>query len=153
MLDDITRFFAKIGTDPEECWIWTGAKNSKGYGQATYRGKVIYSHRLIWILLFGSIPDELEVCHKCDNPSCVRPNHLFSGTRSDNMSDAGRKGHMARDTKGSKHPMTNLTETKVVEIRRRYALGGVTYRELAFEYDTGWTTIQKIITRKTWQHV
>lgn len=145
-------FFQNIG-DPNECWPWTGATNDKGYPQATYEGKVVYAHRIAYGLIYGMPDDNLEVCHHCDNPWCIRPNHLFLGTHTDNMVDAGNKGHMARDVKGSKHPGTRLDEDDIRAIRKKYAIGGVTYSKLALDYDVGWTTIQKIVKRTSWQHV
>ena len=148
----LLHFFQRIG-DAEECWLWSGAKNDKGYGQISIEGKVLYAHRVAYELVYGPVDDDLEICHHCDNSSCVRPNHLFIGTHHDNMVDAGRKGHMRRNMQGSRHPATRLTEDDIRQIRKRYAVGGITYSKLALDYDVGWTTIQKIITRKSWQHI
>jgi len=145
-------FLDKIA-EGDACIEWRAAKNDKGYGQFMVNGKVVYAHRYIYELVNGEIPSYHEVCHHCDNPACVRPSHLFDGTHADNLADAGRKGHMARNTKGSKHGMSVLNEEQVIEIRRRYALGGITYKKLAREYDVYWTVIQKIVTRTTWTHV
>jgi len=74
------------------CKEWYGAKNSEGYGTTTYKGKIIYAHRLAWIKKNGDIPKGMYICHKCDNPSCYNINHLFLGTPKDNCQDKVKKG-------------------------------------------------------------
>jgi hypothetical protein len=91
------RFWNKV-YKTESCWLWVGAKTPKGYGQFCHEGKIRRAHRLAYVLAFGEIPAELFVCHKCDNPSCVRPKHLFLGTNRDNVMDAIAKyGHYQSD--------------------------------------------------------
>lgn len=88
------RFWQNVGVSAD-CWEWQGTKDSKGYGLITDRRKNIGAHRLSWQLCYGPIPDGLYVCHSCDNPSCVRPEHLFLGTNQDNQRDASAKGRSA----------------------------------------------------------
>lgn len=76
------------------CMEWIGSLNSKGYGQISINNKPMGAHRFSYLLHFGEIPSHLEICHHCDNRKCVAPNHLFLGTRKDNMQDALKKGRM-----------------------------------------------------------
>lgn len=92
------RFWPKV-EKTEHCWTWSGAKNRRGYGwlhngSRTTR-KPMRAHRASWEIHFGKIPDGLWVLHRCDNPPCVRPDHLFLGTRTDNMRDCAAKGRVS----------------------------------------------------------
>jgi hypothetical protein len=92
--------------------------------------------------------------HHCDNPSCVNPSHLWLGTVADNMADRDRKGRATRNrSRGEKHGHHKLTREQVKAIRRRYAKGGISQRELADEYKTCQSTIGYIILRRTWKHI
>ena len=86
------RLFKHIEFKPNGCWEWTGAKNKPGYGRMKVNGKFLSPHRVAYVLFRGSIPENNDVCHKCDNPPCFNPDHLFAGTRSDNMMDCSNKG-------------------------------------------------------------
>lgn len=79
-----------------ECWEWIGNKLESGYGRIGYKRKRILAHRFAWELVNGQIPNSLLVCHSCDNPGCVKPNHLFIGTQTDNMRDMMKKNRHAR---------------------------------------------------------
>lgn len=86
------RIKARTTIDNNGCWIWLGAKNRAGYGNIFAHGKYLNSHRAMLIAIHGEIADGLLVCHACDNPSCVNPDHLFLGTQRDNMQDKKTKG-------------------------------------------------------------
>jgi hypothetical protein len=78
--------------DPDACWIWQGAKMTKGYGVVHFNGKLIGAHRMAWILANGPIPEGKYVCHSCDVRTCVNPAHLWLGTAQSNNEDAWAKG-------------------------------------------------------------
>lgn len=111
------RFWSKVRRSAG-CWEWTASRTKRGYGQFLLTtGRPILAHRMVWVLTHGVIPDGLYVCHKCDNPQCVRPDHLFLGSQGDNMRDMSAKGRanpwgakLTACTKG--HPY-NATNTHV----------------------------------------
>lgn len=94
------RFMLKVRVKPG-CWIWNGTIDADGYGRCKVNCEAAYAHRASWVFVNGPIPDGLVVCHRCDNPPCVRPSHLFLGTQRDNITDAVSKGRMCR---GDAHP-------------------------------------------------
>ena len=98
----LPEFFWKRVKKTQICWIWTGRFDGVGYGiiQLGRGEKRKGAHRASWELHYGKIPDGLMICHHCDNPSCVRPDHLFLGTQKDNLQDASRKGRMKSAGKG-----------------------------------------------------
>lgn len=144
----------------DTCWLFTGTKNSFGYGSigtGGRKGKNIGTHRASWIIHNGEIPDGLFVLHKCDNPPCVNPEHLFLGTPKDNVRDMCSKGRNSGGTheglKGEKSPHAKLKETQVKEIRFRYKQEKITTRKLALEYDISCANVSFIINRKVWASV
>lgn len=120
-LSEVERFWMLV-EKTDGCWLWRGGLVRGGYGRFGPKDKTAYrAHRYSWMLAHGEMPESsLDVCHKCDTPACVRPDHLFLGTRRDNMQDARAKG---RVNHGETHPTAKLTFDQVVEIRRLRAEG------------------------------
>lgn len=110
------------------------------------------AHRLSWELFRGTIPTGAHVLHKCDTPACVNPDHLFLGTHSENMADMVRKGR-SRGAVGVRNGSARLSEDDVREIRRVYALGGVSIRQIARRHGVSFGTIQELLAGKAWRHV
>jgi hypothetical protein len=129
------------------CWLWKASKTRNGYGQVSIRGRVLKAHRVAYEFTRGPIPLGLFACHKCDNRACVRPDHLFLGTPRDNIQDAVQKGRMCA---GERQWCAKLTGEQVVDIRRRYAEGGITHKALAREFGVSSATICLIVTGKKW---
>jgi hypothetical protein len=156
----IAQRFAKYVRKGDGCWEWTGAKPNGRYGTLHLGGPVRrtgLAHRISWMIHFGPIPDGLCVLHRCDNPGCVRPDHLFLGTKGDNNRDAVAKNRhrsVARERpelmlRGERHPAARLTERDVIAIR----LSSCGPHELATTYAVTYQNIMAILTRKTWRHV
>ena len=145
---DENRFWSKILTGNEdECWEIVGLfLNRTGYGELRVNGTKIRAHRFSYQLFHNRlIKDKMVICHKCDNPSCVNPYHLFEGTMKDNMNDRDNKG---RGLKGEKNGRSKLTEAQVKEIRTKYAAGGTSYKKLGEEYGINQSLISNIINYK-----
>lgn len=166
-------FWAKVdrnGPTPEHrpelgaCWVWTLSLHPFGYGRGHLIGMPRSAHRIAWVLTYGSIPDGLFVCHKCDNPSCCNPSHLFTDTQAGNMRDKVRKGRQASGdangartrpetrARGESNGFARVTESIVREIRARHASGEPS-RRLARAFGVCKTTVLKIVNRETWKHV
>jgi hypothetical protein len=129
--------------DPNACWEWQGCKRHRqGYGMLCFSYHTHAAHRIAWELHYGSIPEGMCVCHRCDNPPCCNwKEHLFLGTPQDNVTDACLKGRRAR----------KLTSDKVQEIRALYPI--YTLDELAVRFHVSNPTIHGIIHRKYWRYV
>jgi hypothetical protein len=142
-----TRFWANV-QKTANCWLWTGSMTQGGYGRIfnAQKGVTQYAHRIAWELHFGTIPTGLLVCHHCDNPRCVRPDHLFLGTIRDNAYDMVAKRRYSRGP-------AKLAEVDVLTIRARYVIGDIIYKTLADQYGVSRTTIGKIIRREKWRHI
>lgn len=150
------RFWAKVNKESgiimphmdTECWVWTAGKDVNGYGN--FHGKYIRegAHRTSYKLSHGDIENGMVICHRCDNPPCVRPDHLFSGTVQDNVRDAINKGRMKWALSKFKRI---LSRRQVSEIRSAYMRGrgrGVTQKHLAIKYGVSHSTIRRTISNK-----
>lgn len=146
----------------DACWLWRGNTDEYGYGRIAFRGKDYLAHRASYLLAHGDLPDDLLVCHTCDNPPCVNPAHLFLGTHQDNSDDKIRKGrllvgeqhpvkkHPGCMPRGERHHAAKLTEGIVREIRSR---ADAPVSLLAHEYGVSVTAIYDVRARRRWQHV
>jgi hypothetical protein len=162
------RVDSSLGND--SCWPWISSKSPSGYGKYTGGSTDLRTHRVAYALAYGELPDSkngipLCVCHKCDNPACCNPMHLFLGTNRDNTIDMIKKGrkntpsgdnHYAKKkpeklARGERHGMTRLTWDDVRKIRASYASGCVTQDSLAIEFGVCRPAITNIINKKTWK--
>lgn len=165
----------------DKCWPYKGPKTPRGYGAITYLKKSWRAHRLAWTLTKGPIPAGQVVCHKCDNPPCCNPAHLFLGTNGDNTRDAKRKGRLAS---GERHPTkvhgtahlprgadhhskTNpacvargernagakMTELTAIAILQRRADTGLSAKKLAIEFGVGFGSVKHLLKGKTWAYL
>lgn len=128
--------------DKDECWEWSGSRTPHGYGRLSVNGNLEYAHRLSWTFVNGSIPEETHILHKCDNPPCVNPNHLYAGTHQDNMKDRNVRGRVGK-----------LSHDEVREIREKYKPSIYGYVKLGREYNVSTSTIRNIIIGVTYKYV
>lgn len=152
----LERFWNRVNKDGPvcyehlgQCWEWVGPRLENGYGKFGQQG---LTHRYSWVIHNDSIPDGLQVLHKCDNRCCVNPDHLFVGTPNDNMQDKIAKGNQVRGEDQGSH---KLTEDEVKEIRRRYKRYSHTNGSgaLAKEFNVSLTQIWRVAKSKHWRHV
>jgi len=165
----------------ERCWVWTACKDIDGYGNFGINGSAFRAHRVAFVLSGGILSGERNLAlHRCDNPSCCNPAHIFAGSDADNMLDKKTKGRTARgDRHGSKthperirrgkthpsflhpenvrkgeaHAMAKLNESQVACIRSQYRAGGITQKEIARDYNVSRHLISAIVCRRLWRHV
>lgn len=145
------RFWRFVQKTPG-CWLWTGSKNKQGYGhiKVCKNGKEanVRAHRLSWVIHCGAITNGLNVLHHCDNPPCIRPDHLFLGTALDNAQDKVQKG---RGMRHEQHTSAKLTITQVFEIRRLYQEFGTTQDRLARRYGVSQSLVGAIVREEIWK--
>lgn len=171
-----SRFWSQVDKSPHPkgCWIWTGDRQPRsGYGRF-FAQKTHMAHRYSYEIAHAPIPRGLLACHKCDNPPCVNPDHIFLGTHQDNHDDMHAKGrgitgHKFTDgrSRGEKNPRAKLTTTQVAEIRaiyqgdgRKNKVGGLrgrattpTLKQLAAQYGVAFSVIHAIVTNQIWKDV
>jgi hypothetical protein len=137
------------------CWVWTGAVKDNGYGVIGEGQRTLRVSRVSYELATGSLPPPpLEVCHHCDNRLCVRPSHLFAGTRRDNVLDAKAKGRLSAPPLhvGADCHLAKITEREVRQIRD-LAVNGHTHRTIGARFGIARGTVTSIVRRRTWRHV
>ena len=162
---DKARFWAKVAKSEEKdsCWLWIASKDDAGYGRFSIGRQDLRAHRFSWMQSNGPIPYHgsyhgMCVCHKCDNPSCVNPSHLFLGTNADNAIDKAAKGRSTKGrpakniVRGESSGKSILTSLGVIEMRRLYNLGH-NARSLSIKFNVSPTTILDAVKRRTWAHI
>lgn len=172
----IANFWSKVDKDGPvllhvehlgACWMWTAGRFGRGYGAFSLDGRLQRAHRVIWTMLFGPIPEATPlVCHRCDNPSCVNPDHLFLDTSCGNNRDMVAKGRH-RCGKGERHNSkirpenvargeraggAKLSECDVRDIRRRVE-SGEPPTAVARSYSVTHGAVSLIVSRRNWRHV
>lgn len=149
----VQSFLSKVHFNQDGCWVWTGGKtggkSGDGYGYLEWNDRTVYAHRFSYAYFVGQIPSGLCVLHHCDNPPCVRPDHLFLGTRADNHADAAAKG---RSTRGSKQWNSKLKDSDIVNIRALRS-EGVRVKNIAQWYGVNEFAIYKILNKTNWKHI
>lgn len=136
--------------DTDECWTWTGKIHSQGYGVFTYRGKEIYAHRFSFAIHNEPVPEKMHVLHKCDNPPCSNPKHLFPGTNADNVADAVAKN---RNVRGERVGTAKLTVDMVRKIKDELLRGDISKDKIGERYSVSGAAIRKIAKGQTWAHI
>lgn len=136
-------------TKGEGCWLWKGVIGRRSGGRIKFKGRYRSVGQVVWEATYGPVPPGMLICHKCDNPPCMRPDHLFLGTHADNQADMARKGRAAR---GERNARAKLTEASVRAIRKR-AFSGESQVSLAMEYGLSTPGICSVIHGKAWKHV
>lgn len=133
--------------DYKQCIIWEKAKSKAGYGVFSFKNILYYAHRIILeIKLNRNLKPKYLACHKCDNPSCINPNHLFEGNRKDNSKDMVIKNRQAR---GENHSQTKLTNDKVLHIKKLQK-DGLKPFEVAKIYNLNHEVVRRIFTEQNW---
>jgi len=158
MNNEKMRFWSKVDKDGPTvshvaglgpCWVWQGHL-SRGYGHMRVGDRKLSAHRISWAVHNGPVPLGLCILHRCDTPACVNPTHLFLGTKADNNRDRNAK---QRHASGEQNGSAKLSEAEVLSIRARYAMGGVSQRELAARFGVDLSNISRVLSRKHWSHV
>lgn len=154
------RFAKHTRYNPENgCWEWTGALRSKNseYGAINIGGRIKLAHRVSYELYKGEIPKGMSVCHKCDNPKCVNPDHLFIGTHSDNMMDAYQKGRLdvpegVKFKKGNMPANATITKEQAVQVKLAIK-GGMGNKEISETLGIKYGTIVDIRRGKSFKNI
>lgn len=143
----VDRFFAKVDRSGS-CWVWTGSCDWQGYGKFGVGDKNVMAHRFSWSNAHGVIPEGMLVCHKCDNPPCVNPDHLFMGSQAENVRDMIAKGR-GNHPRGENHPRARLSDKQVIKIRSSEEPG----KTIALRYGISQSLVGQIRRLAVWRHL
>lgn len=151
----VTRFMALVQLSSigrSGCWLWAGAGKGNGYGNFQYEGRYLPAHRAAYLLFNGHVDSDMDVCHRCDNRACVNPDHLFLGTRLENMQDCAAKGRIAKgdrlnSRRGEDGPRSKLTWEQVRDIRS----SDLPAKAIAARYGVTNDNINRIRRNETWK--
>jgi hypothetical protein len=158
--DPTVRFWKKVDQSggPEACWPWQAGRMATGYGLFRLEqlpATMKKAHRVSWLFAYGEIPEGMHVCHRCDNPPCVNPAHLFLDTREGNMRDRDAKGRVHRGMKHhgeSSGRSAKLTLAQVTEIKRAYAAREASQAKLGKRFGVSQTQVGRIVRGERWAH-
>lgn len=131
------------------CWIWMGTEGTRGYGQIKSRYKTYAAHRVSYQVFKGDVPNGLHVCHTCDTPLCVNPNHLFIGTPMDNSQDMAKKNRHAYGAKNGNSKLTEVEAKNILAFRD----SGQTKTSVGELFDVSRTCVRKIWNGDLWPHL
>lgn len=149
---DITDVFEHYTVAEDGCWNWTRGKR-KGYGAINYMGRVWAAHRVAYELTKGAVPPGLSVCHRCDNPACINPEHLFVGSHGQNMQDMVTKGRDSHPPMpGERNPNAQLTAAAVIALLRDY-VAGVPRKTLSARYGLRESSLSSYTDGEAWAHL
>lgn len=151
-INSAANFWAKVAVgNSEDCWEWLGAKDPNGYGRVSiWCKKSQLAYRVAWKITHGVLFSNACILHRCDNPSCVNPSHLFIGTQKDNAEDRESK---RRSPRGEDRPNSKLTEDAVLHIREIAQDKSMSFRALSRRYGVSLKTILQVVSGRTWGHV
>lgn len=151
------RFWSKVNRAAGDCWVWTGPRLKRKNGQLTYgtftvKKRGILAHRFSWLLATGALDPAVKICHRCDNPPCVNPAHLFPGTQAQNLADmrAKGRGRFNRFKSGTAHPNAKINEDVVRQMRALRA-DGLSFARIGAAFGVHASTAHSAIRGHTWR--
>jgi hypothetical protein len=157
MSEEWLSYFASRTKPEGDCLVWTGHRDGAGYGRLGSKKfpGLNFAHRASWHLAHGAFDHSLRILHRCDNPGCVKPEHLFIGTQADNVADMVAKGRLVPPAKrfGAANPLARLTDAEVREIRRSVSSGECSQIEAARRFSVSPMTVSRAVRRQSWSHV